>query len=292
MLKDLDEYRYLHSDSEKISEFAREMSANAPDTEQIIKNIFSWFGKNVEYSRLDSPYYPLQRSDLDTLRMKSGTCGDYSNLIVSTLLNLGIPAKYALVKKDCYGHSQDHICAMAKVDDNWVLIDATLPNRKWLGYNTPHMEYEVYSPDEFENKFKGEERYWANLALKWGKGKYAGLLYAPWIHEEVEVNTEETLDTIFYLLILNGLDDWNLYVYYLSYTPEIGISPIMAIINPKKRVFKFSIYKGQSIWDDEQWSKEYDLDKVPENFKDEKFKRLNNNIEKTIDRVLEIIAHH
>ena len=51
MLKDLDEYRYLHSDSEKISEFAREMSANAPDTKQIIKNIFSWFDKNVEYCR-------------------------------------------------------------------------------------------------------------------------------------------------------------------------------------------------------------------------------------------------
>ena len=98
--------------------------------------------------------------------MKSGTCGDYSNLIVSTLLNLGIPAKYTFVKKDCYGNNQDHICAMAEVDNNWILIDATLPYRKWVGYNTSHIEYETYTPDEFEAKFKKEERYWANLALK------------------------------------------------------------------------------------------------------------------------------
>lgn len=126
----------------------------AENTEQIIRNIISWFDENVKYSRLNSPYYPLQRSDIDTLRMKSGTCGDYSNLIVSTLLDLGIPAKYALLKKDCYGHNQDHICAMAEVNSNWILIDATLPYRKWSGYNTPHLEYDACTPDEFEAKFK------------------------------------------------------------------------------------------------------------------------------------------
>ena len=64
MLKELDKYRYVHSKSEEISKFAREMSRNAVDTEHIIKNIFSRFDENVEYSRLNSPYYPLQRSDI------------------------------------------------------------------------------------------------------------------------------------------------------------------------------------------------------------------------------------
>ena len=43
---------------------------------------------------------------------------------------------------------------MAKVDNNWLLIDATLPYRKWTGYNTPHIEYNIYAPLEFEEKFK------------------------------------------------------------------------------------------------------------------------------------------
>ena len=268
------------------------MSRNVVDTKHIIKNIIRWFDENVEYSRLNSPYCPLQRSDIDTLRMKSGTCGDYSNLIVSTLLNLGIPAKYAFVKKDCYGHNQDHICVMAKVDKNWILIDATLPYRKWAGYNTPHIEYETYTPDEFEAKFKQEERYWANLALKWGEEKYAGLLYAPWIHEEVVINTDEVMDTIFYLLSINGLDDWNLYVYYLHYTSERAVSPVMAIINPIKRVYRFSVFKVESIWDEEQWSDEYNLDNIPKKFQDERFIRLNINIETITNRVKQIIPNN
>lgn len=292
MLKDLNKYRYLHSNSEEISKFAREMSKNTYDTKEIIKNIFSWFDENVEYTRLNSPYYPLQRSDKDTLKMKSGTCGDYSNLIVSTLLNLGIPAKYAFIKKDCYGNNQDHICAMAKVDNNWVLIDATLPYRKWVGYNTPHIEYDTYSPREFEEKFKKEEKYWADLALRWGEEKYAGLLYGPWIHEETVTNTDEILDSIFYLLTFTGICKWKLYVYYLHYTSETAISPLMAIISPGKKIYRFSIYKVESIWDEEQWSKEYNLDNIPKNYKDERFLRLNNNIDKNINRILEIIPNN
>lgn len=289
MLEDLDKYKYIHRKSKEISEFAKEMSRDGVDTEHIIKNIFRWFDENMEYSRLNSPYYPLQRSDMDTLRMKSGTCGDYSNLIVSTLLNLGIPAKYAFVKKDCYGHNQDHICAMAKINNDWILIDATLPYRKWWGYKTPHKEYDIYTPDEFEQKFKKEERYWSNLALKWKEEKYAGLLYAPWIHEEVIINRPELMDSIFYLLVFNDSNDWNLYVYYLHYTSEKGRSPVMAIINPKSFTYRFSIHQVKSIWDEEQWGEKYEPDDIPKNYKDEKFIRLDNNIKNIIDRVKQII---
>ena len=37
MLKDLDKYRYVHSKSEEISKFAREMSRNGVGTEHIIR---------------------------------------------------------------------------------------------------------------------------------------------------------------------------------------------------------------------------------------------------------------
>lgn len=100
MLEDLDKCRCIHSESEEISKFAKEMSRNAVDDKQIIKNIINWFDENVEYSRLNSPYYPLQRSDVDTLRMKSGTCGDYSNLIVSTLIKFRNPCQI------CFGEER------------------------------------------------------------------------------------------------------------------------------------------------------------------------------------------
>lgn len=292
MLKDLDKYRYINSESEEISKFAKEMSRNTIDTKHIISNILSWFDENIEYSRLNSPYYPLQRNDIDTLRMKSGTCGDYSNLIVSTLLNLGIPAKYAYIREDCYGHNQDHICPMVEIDNNWVLVDATLPYRKWVGYNTPHKEYDIYTPEEFEEKFKKEEKYWANLALKWGEEKYAGLLYSPWIHEEVVINNHRDIETIFYLLVFSNLDDWNLYVYYLHYTPQKAISPVMAIINPIKFSYRFSVCEVESIWDEEQWSQEYALDNIPKNFKDERFIKLSKSIEIILNKIKQIIPNN
>lgn len=238
---------------------------------------------------MNSPYYPLQRSDIDTLRMKSGTCGDYSNLIVSTLLNLGVPAKYAFVEKDCYGHNQDHICAMAKIDNDWILIDPTLPYRKWWVYGTPHKKYDIYTPEEFEQKFKKEEKYWANLALKWKEEKYAGLLYAPWIHEEVIINEPEFIDSIFYLLVFNDSNDWNIYVYYLHYTNKKGRSPVMAIVNPKKTTYRFSIHQVESIWDEEQWSEEYEYEDIPKNYKGGKFTSLDNNLKNITDRIKQII---
>ncbi|HEY8362561.1 MAG TPA: hypothetical protein VIK77_06700 [Tissierellaceae bacterium] len=41
MLEDLDKCRCIHSESEEISKFAKEMSRNAVDDKQIIKNIIN-----------------------------------------------------------------------------------------------------------------------------------------------------------------------------------------------------------------------------------------------------------
>lgn len=291
MYTKLDNYKYVNYQSDKIKRFTNKMSKNTINIKEIINNIFNWFDENVEYSRLNAPYYPLQRNDIDTLLMKSGTCGDYSNLMVSILLNLGIPAKYAYLKKDCYGDYQDHICAIAKIKDNWILIDPTLPYRKWSGYDTQHKEYDIYTPEEFEKEFKKKENYSTNLALKWGEEKYAGLLYAPWLHEEIVINTDKNIETVFYLLIFNSIDDWNLYVYYLDYTREKSNSPIMSIINPQKCIYRFSIKEVESIWDEEQWSKEYILEAIPEKRKDKRFFRFTKNIEKNLDKIKKIIPN-
>lgn len=285
----LDNYKYINHQSSEIINFTKKMSENTSHIKEVINNIFKWFDENMEYTRLNSPYYPLQRSDIDTLLMRSGTCGDYSNLVVSILLNLGIPAKYAYLKRDCYGDYQDHICVIAKIDDNWILIDPTLPYRKWEGYETPHKEYDIYTPEEFEEEFKKKENYWTELALKWGEEKYAGLLYAPWVHEETVINTDTNIETVFYLLVFNNIDDWNLYIYYLEYTPERSSSPIMSIINPENCTYRFSITEVESIWNEEQWSPEYTLEIIPENLKGEKFFRFNSNIERNLNKIMQII---
>lgn len=54
-------------------------------------------------------------------------------------------------------------------------------------------------------------------------------------------------------------------------------------------VYRFSIFKAESIWDEEQWSEEYSLEDIPENFKDERFMSSNSNIQNIINKIKQII---
>ena len=54
----------------------------------------------------------------------------------------------------------------------------------------------------------------------------------------------------------------------------------MAIINPIKKVYRVSVFKVESIWDEEQWSEKYNLNNIPKKFQDERFIRLNRFIVK------------
>lgn len=71
---------YIHPQSTEIESFFKELCIHNISLEKLIVEIFEWFNKNISYSRLSAPYYPLQRSDLDLLKMKSGTCGDYARI--------------------------------------------------------------------------------------------------------------------------------------------------------------------------------------------------------------------
>ena len=191
---------YIHPDDERIGAFIRD-SIRGGSIREAAEDLLAWFDENVGYSRLNAPFFPLQRSDLDVLAMRSGTCGDYSNLIVSVLLRLGYEAGYAYVHTDCYGDGQDHICAAVREGETWALLDATLPYRKWHGFPCPHRNYELLSPDGFEERMKREETYWTEKAEKrYGNALMAGLLYAPWIHERIVRETDDSVETLFYLL--------------------------------------------------------------------------------------------
>jgi len=279
---------YIHSDDHMVDEFIKKNIHDKSNLKTVCRDLFIWFDENVKYSRLNAPFFPLQRSDADVISMQSGTCGDYSNLIVSVLQRLGYEAMYAYVHRDCYGDEQDHICAAAREQKEWILIDATLPYRKWYGFNCPHQEYELISADVFEEKMKKEESYWINVANQYGNELYAGLLYAPWIHEEIIRQTETVLESVFYLLILDDHKKMTLHAYYKRYSKENGSIPMMSIISKETQTYCFSCKEPNSIWDNDQWSPEYMEEDIPEEYKTEElyeFKKCIAEIVKDVWRI-------
>lgn len=290
MNNQIDMRQYTNPKSKEIDEFTKLMNENVNSLEEVVNNIFKWFDNHIQYSRLKQPYFPLQRNDLEVLALKEGTCGDYSNLIVSVLLNMDLDAKYAYLGKDCYGDEQDHICAAVVVDGKEILIDGTLPYRKWHGYDCKHQEYEIYSPNEFESKFKKTENYYFNQAKEWGNDKYAGINYAPWIYNEVVLTTDERIESVFYFLLYNEVSEWELFINYFEYTNVKGKTPIMLNIkkNSEKKI-QFSINASTSIYDENQWSKAYSIEQIPDELKDNRYFRLLKNIDKNIPRIMEII---
>lgn len=68
--------KYIHPTVEKIKNFIKNLGLEGKNLEETTGILFKWFDTFVTYSRLDAPFFPLQRSDLDVLNMLSGTCGD------------------------------------------------------------------------------------------------------------------------------------------------------------------------------------------------------------------------
>ena len=254
---------YIHINDRIIVDFIEKNISKKRNISAVAVDLLTWFDKNVEYSRLNAPFFPLQRSDLDVISMKSGTCGDFSNLIVSVLITLGYKTKYAYVHKDCYGDEQDHICAAVWDEDEWILIDATQPYRKWYGFKCPHREYELLTPVAFEMKMKKEEAYWIDIAEQYGNRLYAGLLYAPWIRERIIKQTDSIIESVFYLLLLNEQKEMTLYSYFRRYSRERGTIPMMSILTKGEQTYCFSCKKTDSIWDNEQWSERYAKKDIP-----------------------------
>lgn len=281
--------QYIHPESKDIKEFVKALQLERLTLGEMVAKLFQWFDENVAYSRFNAPYSPLQRSDLDVLEMNAGTCGDYTNLVVSVLACLGYPVQYAYLKTDCYGNPQDHICAAVWEDNRWKLIDATLPYRKWHGFDCLHQEYELLTPQAFEEKMKKEEAFWTRRALDWGDERYAGLLYAPWIHEEVIVNTVGMLETVFFLVVFDDAKHYQIYVNYLEYSQEKARSPIMCRVLERKEYYYFSTKEAKDLWDDAQWSAEYSAEAVPDNFKTEQFCKMSDCIRKNMPIIEKIV---
>ena len=297
MIKGIDELKekmvnideYIHPQSYEIETFINELHLWDLSLGSATSELFLWFDNNISYSRLNAPYYPLQRSDLDVLKMKSGTCGDYSNLIVSVLTRLEYSMKYAYVHVDCYGNPQDHICAAVWDADQWKLIDATLPYRKWHGFACPHLEYDLLSYDELKNKLKQEEQYWTNKAIEWEKESFAGLLYAPWIHEEIVSCTDNSLETVFFLLILNSVHDYDIYAYYLVYSDTDASNAIMCRVSAGDMYFRFPVNRADNLWDEKQWGEEYRKENIPKCYCSERLSKMTEKLMGAVPQIQRIV---
>lgn len=255
--------KYIHPDDPAILAFSARIASENAVLETVCRNLFACFDANIAYSRLGAPFFPLQRSDLNVLQMRSGTCGDYASLLVSVLSSLGFDAQYAYVHRDCYGDEQDHICAAVQENGRCILIDATQPYRKFHGFDCPHQDYELLSPAAFEQKMQQEEVYWLSVARKHGNDLLAGLFYAPWLHSESVLNLPDRLEDIFLLLILDGQLEPTLYAYYQRYTAKEGFIPLMAEISRAGTVFRVSIHPCGDLWDNAQWGPAFKADEIP-----------------------------
>lgn len=281
---------YIHPTDKQILDFSKIFYNDGSNLELICKKIFAWFDGNVAYSRLNAPFFPLQRSDLDLLRMGSGTCGDYSNLLVSILLVMGFDACYAYVHKDCYGDTQDHICAAVKENDRYILVDATLPYRKWCGFDCPHQDFELLSPSEFEDRMKKEEHHWCALAEKHNMNLLAGLLYAPWIHAECVFESRARLDSVFFLLLFDRELEPVLNVYYQQYTKHNSFLPLMATISKSKTLYHFSIHPSDELWDNAQWSESFTESEIPREYISKELQSLKEVVSKTKGKINDILC--
>ncbi len=282
---------YIHSKDSRIAAFIKAYIHDTSSAEAVSKSLLLWFDQNVGYSRLNAPFFPLQRSDLDVLSMRCGTCGDYSNLIVSVLVRLGYEAAYAYVHKDCYGDEQDHVCAAVRDGQEWALIDAAMPYRKWYGFRCPHREFDLLSVTAFEEKMKQEEACWTDAAKQYGNDLYAGLLYAPWIHERIIRETGTVVESAFYLLATDAQKRWTLHVYLLRYTRETGSIPVTCMIAGETRTYRFSREKPDTIWDDRQWGEAYPEDGIPDAFQTETLRAFQACIDADLPKITEILLY-
>ena len=57
--------QYIHPNNEEITQFIEELELRNLSLKDTTLKIFEWIDNNIAYSRLNSPYFPLQRSDLN-----------------------------------------------------------------------------------------------------------------------------------------------------------------------------------------------------------------------------------
>ena len=246
---------YCHPSHPLVEELVNKIPIECRSNSQKAKWLFDWFVQNLKYGRLMQPLFPLVRTDTDVLQLLEGTCGDFSNLFVSCMDYLFIQAKYVRVDRDVYGDEQNHICAAFFDEDRWILVDPTLSYDKISGWDIKHKEYRLISKEEHWNTLRKEEYELFMISLK----KYktillSGVIFAPWIHEEIIDSSADETSTLFILLTLTKELDWQLWITYHIQSPDQQSCPIR-IRSTEKGKYEWDqcISESFGLWDEKRW---------------------------------------
>lgn len=114
-------------------------------------------------------------------------------------------------------------------------------------------------------------------------------IYAPWIHDDTIVDTDEKLESVFYLLVFENKEKYQIYATYLVYSKETAFSPVMCRITEDKIYYTFSEKKADNIWDAEQWGEEYLETTVPEIKKEQYYENITKSIQMNIPSIKELM---
>ena len=140
-----------------------------------------------------------------------------------------------------------------------------------------------------KNKLKEEEKYWTNKAIEWKKESFAGLLYAPWIHEEIVDSTDNSLETVFFLLMLNSVHEYNIFAYYLVYSDTDASNTIMCRVSAEEMYFCFSVHPADNIWDENQWGEEYMKEAIPRHFCSDRLSKMFEKLTEVVPQIQRMI---
>lgn len=101
--------------------------------------------------------------------------------------------------------------------------------------------------------------------------------------------TPKELESVFYLLMLENREKYQLFIYYLIFSEEKAFSPVMCRIVGKDVYYCFSEKSAEHIWDEGQWGKERSEEAVQEEYKTRYYENMRKSIQSNIMRIENIL---
>jgi transglutaminase-like putative cysteine protease len=115
----------IQSDSDEITKLAKEIMGNEKDIAKIASKAAKWTHDNIEYDKQltqdISQGYIGSRDAIETLRLRKGTCSEYTNVFIAVMRNLGVPTRFVtgIIYKGSY-----HAWAEFYLKDvGWIPVD-------------------------------------------------------------------------------------------------------------------------------------------------------------------------
>jgi hypothetical protein len=137
--------RGIQSDSRKIKELAKKLTAGKKSDRSKARAIYDYVAKNITYDvqKYRNDEFALDDSALKTLETGKGVCQDYTFLAIALLRSIGMEARFVEGIADGIRHAWVEV----KVDGRWLTMDPTWGS----GYLHPNGWFvKRYNPKYFD----------------------------------------------------------------------------------------------------------------------------------------------